>query len=96
MVGLSIYVLTCHCTQKLKGLLLIDLLFAGAVAITTGFTNAGVNTPVWLDNVNCVGTETKLIYCQANGIGEHNCNHIEDAGVTCQTGKSANFHCECS
>jgi deleted-in-malignant-brain-tumors protein 1 len=36
-----------------------------------------------LDNVQCVGTETRLIDCPANGLGSHNCDHDEDAGVRC-------------
>ncbi|XP_051864809.1 immunoglobulin superfamily member 1-like isoform X2 [Pristis pectinata] len=38
---------------------------------------------IWLDDVECVGTETNLRQCQIRPIGEHNCNHIEDAGVIC-------------
>ena len=36
-----------------------------------------------MDDVNCAGTETRLIDCPARQIGTHNCGHIEDAGVTC-------------
>ncbi len=38
-----------------------------------------------MDNVQCRGTETRLIDCPANALGSHNCGHIEDAGVRCQT-----------
>jgi hypothetical protein len=55
---------------------------SGAVAITTGFTN-GVGQ-IWLDNVQCRGTETRLIDCPHLPLGTHNCGHIEDAGVRCQ------------
>ena len=54
---------------------------SGAVALTSGFTN-GV-AQIWLDNVNCRGTETRLIDCPARPLGTHNCVHIEDAGVRC-------------
>ena len=53
----------------------------GSVAITSGFTN-GVGI-IWLDDVRCVGTETRLIDCPASALGTHNCGHIEDAGVRC-------------
>lgn len=37
-----------------------------------------------MDNVGCIGNETRLIDCPNNGVGIHNCGHTEDAGVTCQ------------
>ncbi|KAM7134327.1 scavenger receptor cysteine-rich domain-containing protein DMBT1-like isoform 8-T15 [Macrochelys suwanniensis] len=38
---------------------------------------------IWLDEVNCTGTEAALSECRARPWGEHNCNHVEDAGVEC-------------
>ena len=61
---------------------MFKLISIGAVALTTGFTN-GVGQ-IWLDNVQCRGTETRLIDCPANALGVNNCNHAEDAGVRCQ------------
>ncbi|XP_054636417.1 uromodulin-like [Dunckerocampus dactyliophorus] len=40
--------------------------------------------PIWLDNVRCTGNESKLSECTHQGIGSHNCNHYEDAGVVCE------------
>jgi hypothetical protein len=57
------------------------------MARTTGFTNGAVGTQIWLDNVQCTGTETSLFGCQANPLGNENCNHAEDAGVSCLDGK---------
>ncbi|CAJ0962253.1 unnamed protein product [Ranitomeya imitator] len=39
--------------------------------------------PVLLDEVECLGNESSLDFCQKNDWGHHNCDHIEDAGVSC-------------
>ncbi|XP_029769734.1 scavenger receptor cysteine-rich domain-containing group B protein-like, partial [Terrapene carolina triunguis] len=38
---------------------------------------------IWLDNVNCIGTEVALSQCRAQPWGDNNCNHGKDAGVVC-------------
>ncbi|NXL87385.1 DMBT1 protein, partial [Alectura lathami] len=38
---------------------------------------------IWLDDVNCTGTESSLSECQASPWGQHNCYHVEDASVEC-------------
>ena len=43
--------------------------------------------PIWLDNIHCTGTESRLDQCPHNGIGVHNCIHFEDAGVRCTSKK---------
>ncbi len=39
---------------------------------------------IYLDDVQCVGTETGLVDCPHSA--EHNCGHNEDAGVRCLEG----------
>lgn len=57
----------------------------GATAVSFAAFGAGTGQ-IWLDNVRCVGTESRLINCPANAIGSHNCQHSEDAGVRCVIG----------
>ena len=39
--------------------------------------------PIWYANVNCSGREANLAQCVHNGLGVHNCDHSQDAGVIC-------------
>ena len=63
----------------------MDHLMIGVTAVSFATFGSGTGS-IWLDNVQCVGTETRLIDCPANAIGSHNCVHSEDAGVRCGTG----------
>ncbi|XP_054254406.1 deleted in malignant brain tumors 1 protein-like [Indicator indicator] len=39
--------------------------------------------PIWLDELQCTGSEPSLFSCQAREWGHNNCVHGEDAGVVC-------------
>ncbi|CAE1178035.1 DMBT1 [Acanthosepion pharaonis] len=40
---------------------------------------------IWLDEVNCTGSENSIADCPKNSWGVHDCHHGEDAGVDCST-----------
>ena len=42
---------------------------------------------IWLDDVNCGGSESNIEWCGHRGWGVENCGHNDDAGVYCDRGK---------
>lgn len=38
---------------------------------------------ILLDNVECTGNESSLLYCEHNGFHNENCGHHEDVSVVC-------------
>ena len=39
---------------------------------------------IWLDDVACTSSNTKLLHCFSSPIGSHSCNHSDEAGVKCE------------
>ncbi|XP_022110410.1 deleted in malignant brain tumors 1 protein-like [Acanthaster planci] len=61
-----------------------ELGFSGALASLSQATfGQGIGLQILLDNVGCSGHELTLFDCPHNGLGIHNCNHFEDAGIRC-------------
>lgn len=59
-----------------------------------GYRNArfGSGTgQIWLDELNCTGTEISLSQCVSSNAGVHDCSHLEDASMQCFRRGEANI-----
>jgi hypothetical protein len=61
--------------------LLLNYSSSGTPVINAGF-GQGIGF-IWLDDVNCVGTEASIADCPHEVIGDENCYHDDDVGVIC-------------
>ena len=53
--------------------------------ISNAFGPAPEGQIIWLDDVQCSGTENALEACSHGGFGYSNCEHSEDVSISCST-----------
>ena len=63
-----------------------ELGYAEAVAAGNNAFYGQGSGQIWLNDVNCVGTEETIVDCLHSGWGSHNCDHREDVSVNCSAG----------
>ncbi|XP_052219913.1 uncharacterized protein LOC127837120 [Dreissena polymorpha] len=56
--------------------------YGGGTAFIKAHFGQG-SSSIHFDDVQCTGTETSIMSCRHFGVGNHNCEHSEDAGVKC-------------
>ena len=65
--------------------------FVGVSASASYIFGSGASSQsIWLADVACNGSESRLIDCSHAGIGNENCDHSEDVGIIC-TGELTGF-----
>uniref|UniRef100_A0A671TSF0 SRCR domain-containing protein n=1 Tax=Sparus aurata TaxID=8175 RepID=A0A671TSF0_SPAAU len=55
----------------------------GYTRASSVFTEGAGSGQIWLDDLECTGTEWSIFNCPNSGAGIHNCGHHEDVGVEC-------------
>lgn len=55
----------------------------GSLAVKGAFFGEGTG-PILVDAIQCQGDESMLLECTSEeDVGQHGCNHSQDAGVIC-------------
>ncbi|XP_068738787.1 deleted in malignant brain tumors 1 protein-like [Montipora capricornis] len=72
-----------------------ELGFLFAISAPTNARFGPGSGSIWLDNVNCIGSESSIRNCQHAGWGSHNCGHHKDASVVCSVANDLKGQKEC-
>ena len=79
-LDLSVAGKTCKCIT-IHLISFYSSLFTASFATINAFFGQGTGT-IALNNVQCAGTETRLVDCTSSIVSS--CSHFDDAGVRCQ------------
>ena len=63
-----------------------ELGLGNAINVTVGAFYGEGSGQIWLDYLQCVGTERTIGNCSHRGWGKEYCAHSQDAGVKCNSG----------
>ncbi len=70
----------------IRAAIIVNAKHIGAIALSGASFGEGTGR-IWLDSIQCTGTERALIDCTANSGGNSFCMHAQDAGVQCLPGR---------
>ena len=65
----------------------------GSSSASVDFNVPAGSGPILMDDVNCSNSHNNLLACSHSGLGNHNCDHTEDVGVTCGAQLSPSKFC---
>lgn len=72
-----------HLFSHTKTIMCKYIIPTGAIATNAIFLYGVGVGPIFLDELQCTGTEERLLDCTSDGLGVHDCSHFEDVAVTC-------------
>ena len=55
----------------------------GSIGVFNHYGAGPIHFPVYLDDVNCNGSEVNILACSHLPLSVHNCSHNENTGVIC-------------
>jgi len=85
------------CTRCMAGLFIYCSRMGQTLHRKYLFYTSGMhwNTPIWLDGVDCTGSEDSIVDCKHREWGINDCNHDDDVSIACYDNTTFPAKCEC-